>query len=126
MNSDFGDNVVFRYTDQQAVDDGVLVAVAPKDRVSRAAWEYLASNSPDQDREVRDKHATAFVLGLIANRGKDARRVYEQNTDGGIYQVWIHIDGAGIYAFANQGQGKRMWLMPNEQGGLTLMFPEDY
>jgi len=23
-------------------------------------------------------------------------------------------------------QGKRLWLVPNEVGGLTLMFPEDY
>jgi len=23
-------------------------------------------------------------------------------------------------------QGKRLWLIPNEVGGLTLMFPEDY
>jgi len=23
-------------------------------------------------------------------------------------------------------QGKRLWLIPNELGGLTLMFPEDY
>jgi hypothetical protein len=23
-------------------------------------------------------------------------------------------------------QGKRLWLIPNEVGGVTVMFPEDY
>lgn len=26
----------------------------------------------------------------------------------------------------HEGKGKDLWLVPNEVGGLTLMFPEDY
>lgn len=40
------EDVISTYSDAQAVDDGVLVAVNAKDRVSRAAFEFLAAKTP--------------------------------------------------------------------------------
>jgi hypothetical protein len=39
------------------------------------------------------------------------------------YVLSVEVDGG--WCIANY-QGKALWLLPNEVGGFTLMFPEDY
>ncbi len=113
-----GVKVISTYTDGQAVEDGLLVAVAAKDRVTRAVWEYLCSRVPldnvssDQIDAKRHDHALFTSGRMIGQNALEARRVYDQNIDGGIF---VLIE-----------QGRKFWIMPNELGGLTLMFPEDY
>jgi hypothetical protein len=110
--------IVSTYTDAQAIEDGLLIAVAAKNRVSRAAWDYLCSRvpldnvAPDQIDAKQHDHAL-FTSGRMINQNAlEARRVYDQNIDGGIFTL---IE-----------KGRKFWIMPNELGGLTLMFPEDY
>ena len=95
------------YTDQQALQDGVLVA-APGDggvnRVTRAVFDHFTESL-----------GTSPITGAVANIGPllDAiRAMLAIEPDDG----WR----TGDY------QGKRLWLIPNEVGGLTLMYPEDY
>jgi hypothetical protein len=113
-----GFEVVSTYTDGQACEDGILVAVAAKDRVSRPVWEYLCSRvpldnvAPEAIDAKRHDHALFTSGRMITTNALEARRVYEQNIGGGIFSL---IE-----------QGRKFWIMPNELGGLTLMFPEDY
>ena len=108
-----GFEVVSRYTDKQAVDDGVLVAVSAKDRVTRNAWSYLGGQLERTDDDSSgDAIAGDLALRYFREFGLEAIRVYEHNIGGGIFSFDV--------------LGRKMWIIPNELGGLTLMFPEDY
>ena len=99
----FGEPIIV-YTDRQALEDGVLVSVpgGSVNRVTRAVFDYFVKYIGDPRHKVMDitplMEAIRFMLTLP--------RVDDWRT--------------GDY------QGKRLWLIPNEVGGLTLMFPEDY
>ena len=135
------------YTDDQAVDDGALVAINRKDRVTRPVFEYLAVATPEEAQppscwpvdmmrwfraKTKDDKALALAVGLILGRGQIARRIYEHNTGGGIWTAWaVSKDGTLVQLSETEPQLKdyeirKLWLLPNEQGGMTLMFPEDY
>ena len=95
------------YTDAQALDDGVLVAVPGEggvNRVTRAVFDHFTESL-----------GASTITGTVTNIGPlmDAvRAMLAIDPDDG----WR----MGDYA------GKRLWLIPNEVDGLTLMFPEDY
>ena len=98
---------ISRYTDQQAVADGVLVAVPGEDgvnRVTRAVFDHFTESL-----------GTSPITGSVANITSlmDAIRAMLQIEPDDGWRV-------GEY------QGRGLWLIPNEVGGLTLMFPEDY
>ena len=154
--------VISTYTDAQAVDDGTLVAVTPKDRVTSALWGFMAEHLDDTPpagwpvglmdyatarskadglAEVGLRRALAAARGLIDVNRQQATRIYEENIGGGIWTGYIQ-QGAGdvitgfdltdsLTSIGGDGRthsvgDRRVWLIPNEQGGLTLMFPEDY
>lgn len=155
------DAVIHRYTDAQAVDDGFLVRLNRRDRVTRAVWDFLVEHQPGgpkppdcwpvdlmawfgakkpafaEDpvavRMYHDIRAKALASGLIGAHGQAARRVYEQNIGGGIWRAQALVEGGVIQGLHVRGGGKghsgeaftTLWLMPNDQGGLTLLFPED-
>jgi hypothetical protein len=76
---------------------------------------------------IRDK-ALAMSRGLLGTHAGAARRTYEQNTDGGIYKLFaVEQNGviAGLESKPTPG-AVVLWIMPNENQGVTLMFPEDY
>ncbi len=106
MNQDH--NVIFEYTDEQAVADGVLVAFRGEggvNRVTRAVFDHFVESM-----------GSSPVTGEVTNITplQDAIRT--------MLKIAPDKDGwrTGTY------QGKKLWLVPNEVGGLTLMFPEDY
>jgi len=119
--------VVSTYTDAQAVEDGVLVAISKTDRVTAAAFEYLRESMPveriaaDLPVELLDARRDCFAVGKarlwLAENDAEARRVWEQNIDGGIFK--LHPNSLTT-------ETRDLWIVPNEVGGLTLMFPEDY
>jgi len=171
-----GFEVVSTYTDRQAIEDGILVAISEKDRVSRAVWEYLSSHCPKGaqppnrwpvdlmgwfraekiskvealeliakfgreesqkkfEEMVGDRKALAMSSALIRTHDRQARRIYDENLDGGIYKLYSMEtpDGRRILSLAAsaaeaevEGSYKVLWLIPNENGGITLLFPEDY
>ena len=106
MDEFFGEPIS-TYTDQQALADGVLVAV-PGDggvnRVTRAVFDHFAESL-----------GTSPITGPVANITPltDAIRAMLQIESNDGWRTGVH-------------QGKELWLIPNEVGGLTLMLPEDY
>ena len=102
------ENVISRYTDRQAVADGVLVPVSGPggvNRVTRAVFDHftqLLGDSPVTG-PVTDITKLMDAIRAMVNIPPDADR-------------WR----TGAY------QDKTLWLVPNEIGGRTLMFPEDY
>src|SRR5690348_7022794 len=102
------DNVISEYTDRQAVEDGVLVPIYGEggaNRITRAVFDYFT-----------ECMGTSPITGPVTNIGPlmDAIRA--------MLRINPDADGwrTGTY------QGKELWILPNETGGLTLMFPEDY
>ena len=100
--------VVVEYTDKQALEDGVLVSVPGEgkvNRVTRAVFDHFAKpvGSTPLTGQVTDitPLQDAIRAMLKIEPDKDAWRT-------------------GTY------EGKEMWLVPNEVGGFTLLFPEDY
>lgn len=165
------EDVIATYTDGQAVDDGVLVALNPRDRVTRTVWEWLVEKQPKDakpptqwpvdmmgwfgatkipktealalitkygreeaqkkfEQMIADRKARALAVGVIRTHEKQAARVYNENIGGGIYKLFAIENERGIdmLTATDPGTGTRkvLWLLPNENGGTTLMFPEDY
>lgn len=80
---------------------------------------------------IRDNKALAMSKGLLGTHASAARRTYEQNTDGGIYKLYAlanldKIDGLAVTDPGPNCYSWILWILPNENGGVTLMFPEDY
>jgi hypothetical protein len=101
-------NVIFEYTDRQAVEDGVLVPVSGEggvNRITRAVFDCFT-----------ERIGTSPITGPVTNIGPlmDAIRA----------MLGIKPDADGWRTGAYRG--KELWLLPNETGGLTLMLPEDY
>ena len=96
--------IIDEYTDEQAIEDGVLVplyllpGVGPVNRVTRAVWVHFLGEKKPKTLEP--------LLGAIR-----AMLALSPDRDG-----WR----------MGTIQDKRLWLVPNEVGGSTLMFPDDY
>jgi hypothetical protein len=100
-----GAEVISLYTDAQAREDGFLVAVSGPDgvnRVTRPVFDYFVKFIGDPRHQVMDITPLMAAIDFMLTIAPD---------DG-----WR----TGEY------QGKRLWLIPNEVGGVTVMFPEDY
>ena len=150
---DYGEPISV-YTDAQAVEDGNLVAVTPTDRTTGAVWGWLLERLPKEAKppngwpvdmmgwfrakSERDK-ALAASTGLIGMHARQARTVYEENIGGGIFTLaavvgkgglimalWDDVEAAEARFIPDGLEVRKLWLIPNEVGGVTLMFPEDY
>ena len=100
--------VISEYTDRQAVEDGVLVrvdGVGGVNRVTKAVFDHFA-------KRLGSSSITGPVIDITPVM--DAIRTMAK----------IAADGGGWHT--GTYQGKKLWLVPNEVNGLTLMFPEDY
>jgi hypothetical protein len=97
----FGE-VVSSYTDAEAVEDGFLVALSGPgnlNRVTRAVFDHFAeSMGPGITNIGPLMDAVRHMLSVESDNG------------------WR----------TGNFRGKTLWLIPNEVGGFTLMFPEDY
>lgn len=111
----FGPNdVVFTYSDADALRDGVLIAISAVHRATRAVWDYVYDECTDRTLEEpkRLNSTRAQITSLVNSLESIAKEIWDKNIDGGIATT-MHF-------------GKKMWLIPNENDGMTLMFPEDY
>jgi hypothetical protein len=100
----FGAPIVV-YTDEEAVADGVLVPITADgdvNRITRAVFDRFA-------KPIGDPRACVFDVTPLMDV---IRALLAVEPDRG----WR----TGTY------HGWELWLIPNEVGGLTLMFPEDY
>ena len=104
-NNLFGEPISI-YTDAEALEDGLLVAITGHgavNRVTQAVFAAFASRTGDAEAE--DFDITRLITAI--------RQMLALTPDGGGWRT-AEIDG------------KTLWLIPNEVSGLTLMFPEDY
>lgn len=123
------------YTDREAVEDGLLVPVTLRDRVTRSVWEWLHANTPltaeppscwpvemmgwFRAGSITQKQAQV----MIARHGMDAQKVYEKEMrdkkalalalgliardERKAREVYEQNIGGGIHrAFANVTDGK--------------------
>jgi len=99
--------IIASYTDAEALDDGVLVALdhLQVNRVTRAVFDYFT-------RPMGTSPQSGVVIDITP-----LRRVIQT-------MLKVEADGEGwrVGTYDN----KQLWLVPNEVSGLTLMFPEDY
>ncbi len=100
--------VIDEYSDKQALEDGVLVSVPGEgkvNRVTRAVFDHFTKpmgSSPETGQVTDITRLQEAIRALLKiEPDEDAWRT-------------------GAY------EGKELWLIPNEVGGLTLLFPDDY
>src|SRR5512146_272195 len=100
-------DVIYSYTDAQAVEDGFLVAIrhGPVNRVTRAVFDHFTAPI--------EGSTDAFEVIDIGRLMRAVESMLKLEPDSGGWRT-------GTY------EGKTLWLIPNEVGGLTLMFPDDY
>lgn len=162
------EDVISTYTDAEACDDGVLIAINPKDRVTRTVWEWMIEKAPKTaqppsrwpvdmmgwfgatsikkadaqkliakhgkdaqrilEQIVADRKAAALSRGLISTNRQQATRTYNENINGGIHKAHALENNGHIESLTDNSSlvNTTLWLVPNENGGITLMFPEDY
>lgn len=99
------EEIIYKYTDAQAVEDGVLVDISgyrlgwlgrPVNRITRTLFDALAE----------------FAVG-----GNDVRRMLMTK----LRYARPSGDDAGMFILPPD-----LWMLPNEIGGWTVMFPDDY
>ncbi len=99
-------NVIFSYTDREAIEDGVLYDVSHLtqhgvNRVTNSVYGWLGALEKPDDlaKEYRDLEGAA-------------RKAFDAAKDKELVEF--------------QYKSQRFWMMDNETGGRTIMFPEDY
>ncbi len=102
------DEIIHRYDDRQAVEDGVLVDFPGKggvNRITRAVFDHFTQpmgNSP--------------LTGPVTNITPLQKAI----------QAMLRMPPDEHGWRTGTCEGKMLWLVPNEVRGLTLMFPDDY
>lgn len=136
--TDFGD-VIYEYTDEQAILDGVLVPFSRKDRVSQTILGELASLVPAEPpanwpidlmgwlrADDNEGKAAAMLRGLLLSyRGRVLAHPH--------HRVVLHalLHPGGVRELLERVPTKddvhvlQMILAENELGGITAMLPED-
>ena len=114
-------DIVSVYTDEQAVEDGVLVRSegvlpCPFNRVTRAVW--------DEFTQPMKSKGSVIVMTNTTKLSQLGDAVYKKFKAGEFTEGWVIIEF----------EGHKIWAMPNETTyskiapvpGWTIMFPEDY
>ncbi len=111
MTDDFWGEPISRYTDQDALEDGVIVDISPLsllfrgvlvNRMTRSLWEDLQP----------------FVKAEAA--------LYEGNEMRALAQIMATKIHMAFYKGDIWQLPPNIWLIENELGGWTAMYPEDY
>ena len=114
-------DIVSVYTDEQAVEDGVLVRSegvlpCPFNRVTRAVW--------DEFTQPMKSKGSVIVMTNTTKLSQLGDAVYKKFKAGELTEGWVVLEF----------EGRKIWAMPNETvfskirpvQGWTIMFPEDY
>ena len=144
----FGDaEIISSYTDADAINDGQIIAVNDRDRMTNGVFAFLSRAAADLEARPPscwpvpmldwfraknpDTKAVALAHGFITENRKAAdvpppadffTAYFVTNADGQL-TGYLKAVGDGVEG-ANH---KRVWLVPNDETrGLTLMFPSEY
>jgi hypothetical protein len=114
-------DIVSVYTDEQAVEDGVLVRSegvlpCPFNRVTRAVWDEFTQPMKSKGSVIVMTNTTK-----LSHLGEAVNRKYKA---GELTEGWVVLEF----------EGHKIWAMPNETTyskiapvpGWTIMFPDDY
>lgn len=103
-----GAEVISTYTDAQALDDGVLVDVRG---VLPAAWNVNRAT-----RALWSAY-TETIGGVMTNITRFVQAMKA---------AWSNAREDDGWRIGTAPDGQTVWFVPNEVGGMTAMFPEDY
>jgi hypothetical protein len=116
--------VVYSYTDEDAVRDGVLVRTdgllpCPFNRVTRAVWEAFTQPVGKMPQGLGG--SPVINTTKLSQLGEAVNRKYKA---GELTEGWVILEF----------EGQKIWAMPNGTvfsaarpvEGWTIMFPEDY
>lgn len=132
------DVIVYAYTDENAVQDGVLVPLSDTNRVTSAVFVHLQDTATSKEvprnwplvghaqamypytQHKPEWRAYALAQALAEHYGVKAKEVWDAG------EVWAAaLDGDLKLRPGSKDGEYTLWLLPNELGGVTLMFPED-
>ena len=131
--------VISRYSDEQAVEDGVLVALNATDRVTVNVLAAIAKVAEDQPKppnmwpvdlfpfvlaKTAEARALAMIGGLVGTERHNALKF------AGLVTRYAIYGPHGFRSLVSQRPDdpctyQTLYLAPNECGGVTLMLPED-
>ncbi|MCH7720389.1 MAG: hypothetical protein IH988_05290 [Planctomycetes bacterium] len=109
MNNENWD-LIYSYTADQAVEDGVLVKPNPKaypNHLVTNALHHAILEKVGEEGYERAIHVLFLDAALTIMPGDEEEHLWTDGLEGNV-------------------TGKTIWIARNELGGLTLMFPEDY
>lgn len=101
-------DVIFSYTTEQAIEDGVLLHPYP------SRWPYLL--------------ITAAVHAACLPTAKDSR-TYDQRLVPLLLDAIMEVKSKGVEdapLVLEHTVAGTVWIMPNDLGGLTVMLPSDW
>ncbi len=122
MSEYFGD-VIDSYGDDEAVDDGVLVALMSprgdtRHRITSNAWHSLVEHYRQKGYEdYSDEEFKRFFLAELLPLASFAVQAWKEGE-----LLKTNYDFSVIHT----KQSETLWFIPNEIGGVTIMKPEDY
>ena len=107
--------VIYSYTDKQAIEDGVLVQPIPdKDPrllMTTALYERLKEVAIKRDLEIHQ-----VTVPLIMDAVLIVKKGLTKDPD-----EYLWTEG-----LEGNASGQDVWIQKNGTGGITLMFPSDY
>lgn len=146
------DKIISRYSDAEAVADGDLVVVSKRgDRITNGLFAFLSSAAPEGHHpppsrwqvplfqwvaaKTADLKAVALGNGFIEGHRDEVVRSEEAGRT--LVAHLITNDHGRLAGFSMyQGEepedllphlvSRKVWLLPNECDGITMMFPEEY
>lgn len=115
---------IHSYGDKDAIEDGVIHALDPENRVTNNLLEYaghmiwkLKSRQDHEFKEGDGEAEAATKFFMMANNDEFAHQARKLWDSGSILKLALD------FAVSEKGN---IWVIPNEVGGLTFMLPEDY
>lgn len=132
-------DIISRYSDEEAVDDGVLADISawgvrhigrPVNRMTRNLFESLRPYS--EPMSACGRHMLSATEGFTADCD-DCQTAFGMHMESTLRtKLKLAVDTAEEgeergYLFKLPGRDDDgIWLIGNELGGFTVMFPEDY
>ena len=122
----FKPDVVYTYTDEDALRDGVLVNVRgaapfPINRATRAVWDHFT-------RPIGKM--PSFLGGSpvinVTHFSRLADEVGRKIKAGQLQEGWVIMDFEGLKIWAIPNETVYRPVAPWDKPGWTIMFPEDY
>lgn len=139
MNNETVDGLVVSHVmDTDVVEE--LVPLGPVDKVTSTVWNFISAratsrNAPHNWPVADAAHypyfktpllrTVALITGLVDKYRHHAMEIYER--DGTVWYAALDHGNSDILGIRPGCRGvSTLWLIPNEQGGVTLTFPEDW